>query len=306
MTWILTCDSQVRRSSYRTALIGLIPFFLAGFMMRSSVTVSLVPEARGGPFVFWDDLPGACQAASQLGFDAIELFPPGADAVPSARLATLLGDHQLRLAAVGTGAGWVTHRLHLCLPDAGARQAARAFIQAMIDFAGEHQAPVIIGSMQGRSSDEVSATTAREYLRESLEQLGEHAARHQVPLLFEPINRYESNLVNSVEQGLSLLGSLATRNVRLLADLFHMNIEDTDIASSLRTAGDRIGHVHFVDSNRRPAGWGHLDYVPIIAALRAIQYEGYLSAEALPYPDSQAAARQTIETFRQLCAAPAD
>ena len=90
-------------------------------MIRSSVTVSLVPEVRGGPFVFWDDLAGACRKAQVLGFDAVEVFPPAAEAVDVPGLRTLLQDHGLALAAVGTGAGWVKGRLHLCLPDAQAR-----------------------------------------------------------------------------------------------------------------------------------------------------------------------------------------
>jgi sugar phosphate isomerase/epimerase len=57
--------------------------------------------------------------------------------------------------------------------------------------------------------------------------------------------------------------------------------------------------VHFVDSNRRPAGMGHIDFVPIAQALRDIEYEGYASAEALPYPDSLGAAQQTIAAFRE-------
>src|SRR3954462_15755311 len=96
-------------------------------VIQSSVTVSLVPEARGGPFVFWDDLPAACREAQQLGFDAVEGFPPGPEAVDAKELAKLLDGHGLKLAAVGTGAGWVKHRLHLCQPDAIARQKARAF-----------------------------------------------------------------------------------------------------------------------------------------------------------------------------------
>jgi sugar phosphate isomerase/epimerase len=101
-----------------------------------------------------------------------------------------------------------------------------------------------------------------------------------------------------VADGMALLESLATRNVVLLADLFHMNIEESDIAAALRAGGRQIGHLHFVDSNRRPAGCGHLDYRPIAEALRAIGYEHYASAEALPYPDSDEAARRTIEAFR--------
>jgi sugar phosphate isomerase/epimerase len=268
-------------------------------VIRSAVTVSLVPEARGGPFVFWDDLPAACQTARALGFDGIEVFPTASDAVDPGALRRLLGHHGLALAAVGTGAGWVRQRLTLCLPDAALRRKACAFVRSVIEFAGPLGAPAIIGSMQGRHGDGVDAPTAMGYLREALEDLGEHARRYGVPLLFEPLNRYETNMVNTMEAGVSLLRSLSTKNVRLLADLFHMNIEEVDMAAAVRSGGNLIGHVHFVDSNRRPAGLGHIDHAPIVTALREIGYDGFASAEALPYPDSDAAARQTIAAFRR-------
>lgn len=268
-------------------------------MIRSSVTISLVPEARGGPFVFWDDLPEACRKAKELGFDAVEIFPPSAEVLRERQVQKLLSDHGLALAAVGTGAGWVKERLHLGLPDAGLRSKARAFVASIIDVAGSLKAPAIIGSMQGRSGDGVDLATASGYLSDALQQLGEHARQYQVPLLFEPLNRYETNMVNTIDAGLRLLQGLSTQNVKLLADFFHMNIEEVDLSAAIRTGSSRIGHVHFVDSNRRPAGLGHLDFTPIAAALRAIDYTGFASAEALPFPDSDAAARQTIKAFRQ-------
>jgi sugar phosphate isomerase/epimerase len=106
-------------------------------------------------------------------------------------------------------------------------------------------------------------------------------------------------MATTLAQGVELLKPLATKHVRLLADLFHMNIEETSIAGALREAGSFVGHVHFVDSNRQAAGRGHMDYLPIASALTAIQFAGYASAEAFPVPDSNAAARQTIETFRK-------
>jgi sugar phosphate isomerase/epimerase len=270
----------------------------------SAVTVSLVPEARGGPFVFWDDLRGACATAAQLGFDAIELFPPSAAEVNTNELRHLLDQHRLKLAAVGTGAGWVKHRLALTSSNANTRERAVSFVSEIIELAGQFAAPAIIGSMQGRYGDPAAEQfadrdSAIAALRDALEALAIRAAQHAQPLLYEPLNRYETNLTNTVAAGLELLTSLQTKNVRLLADLFHMNIEEVDLGDALRAAGPRLGHLHFVDSNRRPAGCGHLDYSPIAAALRELDYDGYASAEALPWPDSCAAAEQTITAFRK-------
>jgi len=266
--------------------------------MQSAVTISLVKEARGGPFVLWDDLEAGCRTAKKIGFDAVEIFTPAPDAIDPAALRRLLDDQGLRLAAVGTGAGWVKHKLTLALPDADRRRQAAEFIRDIIDFAGPFGAPAIIGSMQGRSGEGVDKPTARGYLSDALEWLGEHARQYGAPLIYEPLNRYETDQVNRVEDGIALLQSLSTRNVRLLCDLFHMNIEETDVAEALKLAGDLVGHVHFVDSNRRPVGLGHMDFRPIIAALRAIGYSGYLSAEAFPYPDSLTAAQQTLRAYR--------
>jgi sugar phosphate isomerase/epimerase len=272
--------------------------------IKSSVTISLVPEARGGPFVFWDDLAACCRQAAELGFDGVEVFAPGPEAL-GGDLPGLLKKHHLILAAAGTGGGWVQHRLTLTSGDASVRERARAFVRAMIDAAGVLGAPAIIGSMQGRWGDDVDRSAALEYVADALSELGEYARRYNVPLLYEPLNRYETNLITTLAEGVEFLRTLATANVRLLADLFHMNIEEANLAAALRVAGGHVGHIHFVDSNRRPAGLGHLDYGPIAAALRDVAYDGFLSAEALPYPSPIEAARQTITAYRQFFTAGA-
>ena len=203
-------------------------------MIRSSITVSLVPEARGGPFVFWDGLPAACARAAELGFDAIEIFPPDPAVLKQENVAALLKEHGLKLAAVGTGAGWVKHKLHLCLPEAEQRSAAREFVRRTIDTAGEFGAPAIIGSMQGRWSDTMPRDAALEILGEALAELSQHAAQYGVPLLYEPLNRYETNLANTLADGVKLVSNIPGGNARLLADLFHMNIEETDIPAAIR------------------------------------------------------------------------
>jgi sugar phosphate isomerase/epimerase len=192
----------------------------------------------------------------------------------------------------------VKHKLTLTSPIVAVREKAEAFVRSMIDFAGPLGAPVIIGSMQGRQGDVQTHTEAWERLLKYLEDISRHAEKYGVPLLYEPLNRYETDLINDLSDGVRLVAHCGGR-VKLLADLFHMNIEETDLAAAIRDAGPHVGHVHFADSNRRAAGFGHTDFAPVVAALKEMGYSGYLSAEVLPLPDSEAAAKQTIESFRQ-------
>ena len=268
--------------------------------MRSAVTIALVPEMRGGPFVFSDDLAAGCAKAAEYGFDAVEIFPSSADALDAGRLKLLLAQYNLRIAAVGSGAGWVKHRLHLTDPGVAVRRRAREFIAAIIDCAGSFGAPAIIGSMQGRWGDGVTRAQALAWLAEALEELAPRAAVHGVPLLYEPLNRYETNLLNRIDDALSFLKPLRARNVKLLCDLFHMNIEEAGIPDALRLAGRQLGHIHFADSNRHAIGFGHTDIAPVAQALKDIGYGGYVSAEVVPWPDSESAAAQAIKAFRQL------
>jgi sugar phosphate isomerase/epimerase len=270
--------------------------------MQSAVTISLIPEARGGPFVFWDDLAAGCAKAAALGFDAVEIFPRSAQELDVHQVRQLLGQFNLKLAAIGTGGGWVVHKLRLTDADAQIRRRARDFAAAIIDLAGRLGAPAIIGSLQGRWEANRTRDQALAWLAEALEDLAPRAAGHGVRLLFEPLNRYETNLLNRVEDSLAFLDGVRPKNVKLLCDLFHMNIEESNIAQSLRLAGGQLGHIHFVDSNRRAVGFGHTDIAPVAQALRDIGYSGYLSAEILPLPDSETAASQAIRAYHQFFA----
>src|ERR1051326_116363 len=101
--------------------------------MKSAVTICLVPEAKAGPFIFHDLAQGMARAA-QLGFNGIEIFPGSADEVDRRELKNLLERQQLKLAAVGTGAGWIRHRLRLTDPDAVTRRRAQEFVAQIIDL----------------------------------------------------------------------------------------------------------------------------------------------------------------------------
>lgn len=268
--------------------------------MKSAITITLVPETRTGPFVFSHGLADGFARAAEQGFDGVEIFPDSAAATDGDEVAALCASHGLRVAAVGTGAGWVKHQLRLTDGDPAIRRRAINFVAEIVALAARFAAPAIIGSMQGRAEGGVSREQARSWLAEALNELGTRAELHGTPLLYEFLNRYETNLCNTVAESLALLDQLQTGNVRLLCDLFHMNIEERDMAGALRAAGARVGHVHFADSNRRAAGLGHTDFVPVVAALHEIGYTGFLSAEVLALPDAATAAAQTMASFRRL------
>ena len=205
----------------------------------------------------------------------------------------------MELGAVGTGAGKVIRGLTLTDPNSAIRTDARKFVSDMIEFGAEYGAPAIIGSMQGSSNASANREECLKWLGDALEELGEKSKNAGTFLIYEPLNRYETNLFNRFGEACEFLDGLNTKGVSLLADLFHMNIEEESIAQSIKDGAKHVGHVHFADSNRRPVGYGHTPMEPIARALIEIGYQGCVSAEAFDWPDPDTAAKQTIDSYRK-------
>lgn len=251
------------------------------------------------PFVLGPDLAAGFQTASELGFDAIEIFPPSIAAIDVPQIKTLSQRFSLPVSTIGTGGGAVAQGLTLTDPDEGVRDKAKQYVREIIAIAGDLGGSAIIGSMQGRAGER-NRTEVLKCLGDALAELGAEAARWSQPLLFEPLNRYESDLVNRLGQAVELIESHGATNAKVLADLFHMNIEETCMDSALRDHADHIGHIHFVDSNRWPAGAGHSDLASAYRVLQSTNFNGYLAVEAFPLPDQQSAAENAAKAFREL------
>lgn len=267
--------------------------------MKSAVTIALVPEIKQGPWVYWNHLETGMRKAADLGFDAVELFTGSGEAFTAEELTQLSTQYDIDVCAVGTGAGKVVQGLTLSDPDPETRVRAVDFIESMIKFGGALGAPAIIGSMQGNWGAGHTRDEVLTWLAEGLHNLSEKAAAEGQPLIYEPLNRYETNLFNRMEDAVAFLEQYQLNNVLLLADLFHMNIEEKSITESIERWGKYIGHVHLADSNRSAAGMGHTDFGAVADAIKKIHYKGYLSAEIFPLPDSDTAAQQTIQEFRK-------
>jgi sugar phosphate isomerase/epimerase len=119
----------------------------------------------------------------------------------------------------------------------------------------------------------------RAVLLDGLAELGEHAAREGATLVLEPLNRYEDHMVNRLEQAVELVDAVGLPSVKVLADTYHMNIEEDEPTSALVKATAQLGHVQVSDSNRFQPGAGHIDWTALLGTLDAVGYNGYVALE---------------------------
>jgi sugar phosphate isomerase/epimerase len=235
-----------------------------------------------------------------LGYDGVELAVRDPRALDLPLLKSLLAQHSISVPAIGTGQAFGEDGLSFTHGDANIRRQAIERVKSHIRLAKDLGALVIIGLVRGKRGREVSAGQAEQWLIDALRECA--AQDSTVQLAIEPINRYETDLINTVASGLDLLERVRMDNVGLLLDTFHMNIEEACFKTSFVSSRDRLFHVHIADSNRRHPGAGHIEFRPIVAALDQIGYRGFLSAEILPLPDSDAAAQNTIRHMRGIAA----
>ena len=112
-----------------------------------------------------------------------------------------------------------------------------------------------------------------------LQELAPMAEKLALQFVLEPLNRYESPVIRSLDDGVTLCKQIGSPCAKIMADFFHMNIEEDDIAESIEAAGDYIVHVHVAGSSRKQPGTGHLDFKPGFRALKKIGYTGPVSLE---------------------------
>jgi sugar phosphate isomerase/epimerase len=140
----------------------------------------------------------------------------------------------------------------------------------------------------------------RAVLLEGLAEVGAHAQAAGVVLLLEPLNRYEDHMLNTIAQAVDLIAAAGSPGVKVLADTYHMNIEEDDPCAALRSAGEALGAVHLSDSNRHQPGTGHVPFPAIVATLREIGFEGVLSIECRLRGEPEAAVRGCGRYLRSL------
>ena len=250
--------------------------------------------------VFRDRLDISIKKAATLGYDAIELALASAGQADARLIRTLLSDYNMDLAAISTGRVFAEANVWMTNPDPAVRQRAVSIVKGLVEFAAPFKSRVNLGRARGYIHEGETRTVAEGRFVACIRACADFAAPLGVDILLEPVNRYEINFINSVGDAIALMATIARPNVKIMPDVFHMNIEDVSITGSFEQAGKLVGYVHFADSNRLAPGQGHLDFPAIVACLRRIGYDGYTTVEILPSPDPDTAARQAIEYLRPL------
>lgn len=252
------------------------------------------------PLLFAGDIPAAAKAAGELGFEGLEISMKSPEELPAATLKGLLDRYGLELAAVASGRIYLDERATLSDPDEGARMRVVDRVKRLTSFAAEFGAPVVIGLLRGGRPLDGDSDKAISLFVQSMQEAADHAASLGTDVILEAINRYETVLLNTAEQTVEVVKRIGRPNVKILLDVFHMNIEEASMGDAIRATGDLLGHFHIVDSNRKAPGMGHVAFGDIGAALRETGYNGWLSGEHLPLPDSHTAAKQTRSFIRDL------
>lgn len=227
-----------------------------------------------------DTLVELSAKAAALGFDAIELPLENPGDWDAGRARDMLDAHGLApvvVGAMGPGRSLVARAGDVTATQEYLRACLRAArILGATRVAGPFYAPT--GVTWRMDADERTAIVRE--LRESLRPLVDEAVRAGVRLAVEPLNRYETSLINTVEQGLDALEPLLGDGLGLALDTYHLNIEEKHPDAAIRAAGSAIAHVQVCGSDRGAVGDDHTDWRGILQALDEAAYEGVLGLES--------------------------
>jgi D-psicose/D-tagatose/L-ribulose 3-epimerase len=228
----------------------------------------------------WSDesLPLVDRVAA-LGLDFIEIPLMGVDDVHP---------RPIRARLDGAGIDVVTSTVlsestDITSPDPAVRSAGLEYLRRCVDVTAEMGAPQFSGviyGMHGKRPPERPEQQEWEWSAECLARLAEHAAAAGVTLGLEPVNRYESPLINTCEQALRLADMIGAPNVEIHLDTYHMNIEEKSWTEPVALAGERLCHFHLCENDRGIPGSGLVDWEALFGALGELRYDGYAGLES--------------------------
>ncbi len=251
-------------------------------------------------WIFGDEpLEKTARRCAAIGLDGVELL---GDVLLDARATRrILQDHNLAVLSLTPA------NVDLCHPDNSIRNAARDYYARLVEFAAEIGAPMLgCHGFVGRVRAVSDLAAEWNLMRDAVCEIAERAARANLRVAVELLNRYEAHLLNTVDDGLRFVREVGAANVGLLLDAYHMNIEEADLPRAINQAGKHLFLFHAADSNRQAVGDGHSDFRAIANTLRAIDYRGDVIFECTargPDPfraDKGAGTAERVEEFARV------
>ena len=217
---------------------------------------------------------------ARLGYDAVEVEGEPERYDPK-RIRKLAEDAGL---SVGSVCPNFTAERDLSHPDPVVRKGALDYLRAVSEFAAEVGAPLFIVAPTAYARVQPMADPRDEWrwAVEGIRTAGEHAASLEVDLTLECWNRYGTYMLNRLDDGARMWRETGLSNGGIMADTFHMNIEESSITGAIRSFADILNHVHLSDSNRLAPGLGHVDFEGVLRTLREVGYRGGLAFELIP------------------------
>jgi len=262
--------------------------------LKLSITIA-GDQAKASAFVVLRGFERSIRKAGEYGYDGVELALKKASEVNPTELSRWLSNCGIEVSAISTGQVFADLGLYFTSIDSDVRRHATKVFKELIDLASDFGGIVNVGRARGFIAEGQSKDAAESLFLTAMEDLCDYAMNRGVTIVVEPVNRYEINFINSVEEGVGFVSRLKAHNSGVMPDVFHMNIEDRLIGGSFHKYAQWIKYVHLADSNRWAPGQGHLDFNDIFNGLRKVHYNGWISVETLPYPDPDTAARQAAE-----------
>jgi len=174
---------------------------------------------------------------------------------------------------------------NICSNDPKIRENAKTYIRWLIDAAYQIGASVVSGPMYssvGKDHYESADDRKSEWALAvaGIAEMADYAAVKNIKLAFEPLNRFETDMINVVSQGQKFINDIGRNNVGFHLDTFHMHLEEKDSAKAIQMAGDRIFHFHACENDRGIPGTGQVHWNEIARALKETKYEGPIVIES--------------------------
>ncbi len=228
----------------------------------------------------WDEaeLNHAFEQSRRIGYELIELprFDPAMISVETLR--KLLDKHDLKC-AITMGLAWDAD---ISNPDPEIARRGEVMLENAVSACRDIGVELLGGILYSALGKYPKAPTAegRKNAVDAIARVADKAQAAEVPMVLEIVNRYETNLLNSTDQGLAFLDDVGHAWPKLHLDTYHMNIEESDIGDAVRRAGDRLGYFHIGENNRAQLGSGSIDFANAFSALRDIDYRGWITFES--------------------------